>query len=87
MHHPAPDDQPWIRDARRAIGTRISDIRRWRNLTQEELVELTGISRSTLQNIEAGSNDVRISHLLRIARALRTTLIDLLVDGPLPPPD
>lgn len=87
MHHPAPDDQAWIRDARRNLGLRVRDIRMWRDLTQEELVELTGISRTTIQQIEAGANDARISHLLRIARALRTTLIDLLTDGPLPPPD
>lgn len=46
-------------------------------LTQEKLAELTGIDRSTIQRIEAGY-EMKISHLLLIARALRMHVTDLL---------
>jgi transcriptional regulator with XRE-family HTH domain len=48
------------------------------DLTQEALAEMTGISRTTLQGIEAGRNDPKISHLLLIAHALDRPLPDLL---------
>lgn len=49
-----------------------------RNFTQEELAGLSGIDRSTIQRLEAGSSDAKISHLLRIARALNVHVTDLL---------
>jgi transcriptional regulator with XRE-family HTH domain len=72
-----PSDQ-WIIDARRAVGDRVRVRRLYKNLTQERLAELTGVDRSTLQRIEAGSNDAKLSHLLRIARALDMLPSDLL---------
>jgi DNA-binding XRE family transcriptional regulator len=48
------------------------------DLTQEKLAEKTGISRTTLQSIEAGRNDPKMSHLLLIARAVGRPLPDLL---------
>jgi transcriptional regulator with XRE-family HTH domain len=47
-------------------------------MTQEELEERTGIARRTLQRIEAGSNDPKISHLLMISRVVGVPLRDLL---------
>ena len=48
------------------------------NLTQEKLAERTGISRGTVQSIEAGRNDPKMSHLLLIARAVGVSIHDLL---------
>jgi DNA-binding XRE family transcriptional regulator len=48
------------------------------DLTQEKLAERTGISRTTLQSIEAGRNDPKISHLLLIASAVGVSIHDLL---------
>ncbi|NGO69309.1 helix-turn-helix transcriptional regulator [Streptomyces sp. SB3404] len=48
------------------------------NLTQEHLRDLSGVDRATLQRIEAGTTDARLSWLLRIADALDTPLADLL---------
>lgn len=74
-----PADQPeWILDARRALGDRIRETRMWRNLTQEKLAELTGIDRSTVQRIERGTSDAKVSQLLRIAQALNIHVTDLL---------
>lgn len=57
---------------------RIQAARLRADLTQEKLAEMTGIGRSTLQRIEAGANDAKISHLLLIARAVGAPLRDLL---------
>lgn len=74
-----PADQPqWILDARRAVGLRVRDTRVWRDMTQEELAHEAGIDRSSVQRIELGQNDPRLSHLLRIAGALHVHVRDLL---------
>lgn len=62
--------EQWIIDARRRVGDRIRVRRLYKNMTQERLIELTGISRNTLQRIESGETDAKVSHLLRIASAL-----------------
>ncbi|MFD9427362.1 MULTISPECIES: helix-turn-helix domain-containing protein [unclassified Streptomyces] len=71
------DLPPWILDHRRTLGDRIRDRRIWCNLTQEQLAHRAGISRDTVQRIEGGQNDARISHLWRIARILECSLADL----------
>ncbi|SES02955.1 Helix-turn-helix [Streptomyces qinglanensis] len=47
------------------------------NLTQLDLVDRAGIDRITLQRIEAGTTDARLSWLLRIAGAIGVPLADL----------
>ncbi|MET7924699.1 helix-turn-helix transcriptional regulator [Streptomyces sp. NPDC005349] len=75
---PPSDQPPWILDARRALGDRVRVRRLHQDLTQERLAELTDIDRSTIQRIEGGYNDAKISQLLRIAHALRIHVTDLL---------
>lgn len=77
--NPQPD---WIIDQRRAIGRRIQDARLWANLTQEGLDEASGVDRVTIQRIEAGTTDARLSWLLAIAHALDVPLADLVAAGP-----
>jgi transcriptional regulator with XRE-family HTH domain len=72
---PASD---WIIRRRQAIGDRIRDRRERSNLTQEQLSYRTGITRLTIQRIESGATDARISWLLRIAEDLDAPLTDLL---------
>lgn len=74
---PPADHPEWIPNARRALGARIRARRLHRNLTQEQVAERSGLDRSTIQRIEGGLNDVRYSHLLRIAQALDTTVAAL----------
>lgn len=75
---PPADQPPWILDARRALGDRVRVRRLHQDLTQERLAALTGIDRSTIQRIEWGTSDVKISHLLLIAHELRVHVTDLL---------
>ncbi|WP_030757579.1 helix-turn-helix domain-containing protein [Streptomyces sp. NRRL F-5135] len=64
--------------ARRAIGRRVQDQRMRKDFTQEKLAERAGIDRSTVQRLEAGTSDAKISHLLRVARALDIHVTDFL---------
>lgn len=73
------DAQPqWLLDGRRQLGLRIRDAREYANLTQEELAHLSGVPRTSYQRIEHGASDVKFSHLMRIAHALRLPVRDLL---------
>jgi len=73
-----PSDQPqWILDARRAVGDRIRIRRLHQNMTQESLAHAAGLDRSTIQRMEGGS-EMKLSHLLHVAHALRVHVTDLL---------
>ena len=75
---PATEQPPWLIRERRAIGDRVRARREYADLTQEQLEEAAGVKRLTLQNIESGATDARISWLLRIARALDVHVTELL---------
>ncbi|AVH60038.1 XRE family transcriptional regulator [Streptomyces dengpaensis] len=73
-----PADQPeWVLDARQAVGDRIRVRRLHQNMTQESLAHATSIDRSTIQRMEAGA-EMKLSHLLLVAHALRVHVTDLL---------
>ncbi|MCY0928281.1 helix-turn-helix transcriptional regulator [Streptomyces sp. H27-H1] len=73
-----PATPQWIQKARIELGNRIRDARLHADLTQEKLAEMAGVDRTTLQNTEAGKTDPKFSQLLRLARALRLPVRDLL---------
>jgi transcriptional regulator with XRE-family HTH domain len=52
------------------IGQAIGEIRRARGMSASELAELTGLSRSYIEKIEAGRTTSLIEHELRILRRL-----------------
>jgi transcriptional regulator with XRE-family HTH domain len=73
-----PAEQPeWVLDARRATGDRIRVRRLHQNMTQEALAYTSGLDRSTIQRMEGGS-EMKLSHLLLVAHALRVHVTDLL---------
>ncbi|WP_307627536.1 helix-turn-helix domain-containing protein [Streptomyces turgidiscabies] len=76
MHLPSDDDD-WLHHQLRAIGGRIRTERVRQNLTQERLYLAAGISRWSLQEIEAGRSNPTAKTLLRIARVLGVSLADL----------
>lgn len=62
------------------IGQAIGEIRRARGMSASELAELTGLSRSYIEKIEAGRTTSLLEHELRILRRLGARLtIDLSV--------
>ena len=60
---------------------RVREIRTKKNLSIPQLVELTGISRRTLQDIEK-RGDCLVSNAMKIAAALCVTLDELCRDHP-----
>lgn len=60
---------------------RVREIRTKKNLSIPQLVELTGISRRTLQDIEK-RGDCLVSNAMKIADALGVTLDELCRDHP-----
>lgn len=63
------------------LGRKIKALRRKRGITQEQLAELIGTSYKYLQRIE-GKNppDVRLTTIVRLAKALKVKPADLLKD-------
>lgn len=60
-----------------ALGARIR-LRRDKRLTQQELAHLVGLSRTSITNVERGRQRLMADQLLAVARALETTVDDLL---------
>lgn len=74
---PLPD---WVLHRRRAIGSRIRDVRLHRNLTQEALAERCGLDRKTINRIEGGMASPLLDHLILIADQLGVPLATLVQD-------
>lgn len=60
------------------LGQKIKFERIKRNLSQEQLAELSNLSVHGLSNIETGKTDVRYTNLLQIAKAFEMRLCELL---------
>ncbi|WP_063017140.1 helix-turn-helix domain-containing protein [Nocardia niwae] len=62
-----------------ALGKAIVVLRATRDkMTQDELAELSGISKKTIGRIETGQSSMRMPQMLRISTALGVELGDLL---------
>lgn len=69
-----------------AVGQRINQQRLQRNLSQAELAGNSGVSKRTVERIEAGDS-IQLSNFMRILRALDLLDgLDLLVPESLPSP-
>jgi transcriptional regulator with XRE-family HTH domain len=62
------------------IGDRIKEIREHRNLTQDQLAELSGVSKGFLSEIENNHRNPSSEYVLKIANALGAS-IDFLLRG------
>lgn len=56
------------------IGRRVAELRAEKDMTQQQLADLTGISREHVARIEAGKYSVGLKHLAKIAAALGMTI-------------
>lgn len=52
------------------IRMKLSSVRKSKGLTQKQLSELTGLSTSTISNIETGENSYSTRSLIKYAEAL-----------------
>lgn len=78
-----PDPQPaWLLDHRQATAARIVRRREAAGITQQGLINATGLERSTIQRIEYAEVDPRLSSLALIAHAIGVPVGDLIADLP-----
>lgn len=56
------------------IGNNIKEIRKFRNLTQQQLADEAGVRLATISDIESGKANFQFNTLVRIATALKCYL-------------
>jgi transcriptional regulator with XRE-family HTH domain len=64
---------------RRAFGDRVRELRRNRDLSQQELAERAGLDRSYVNGTENGHRNVSLDTIDALARALEVEAADLFV--------
>lgn len=68
------------------IGRRLARVRLERNLSQEQLAAESGVSKATIERLEAGA-PIKSTSLIRVLRSLgRLDALDRLLPEPLPSP-
>ena len=60
------------------FGKQLQQLRTRRGLTQEQLAVTAGLSRTFLTRLELGQSDPSLSTLVRLAKALRVSVTELL---------
>ena len=73
-----PEQPPDLSERLSAVGPRLRDLRRQRDVTLADLSELTGISISTLSRLESGRRRPTLELLLPLVQAHQVTLDELL---------
>lgn len=66
------------RDIYPELGAAVRSAREHAGMTQAELAERVGLSRTSITNIERGRQVVLVHHLIELSAALGTTAADLL---------
>lgn len=66
-------------ESARRIAGRVRARRKKRGLTQQQLADLTGIRRPNIARLEGGAHAASLETLERLAAALETTVVDLVV--------
>jgi transcriptional regulator with XRE-family HTH domain len=69
------------------LGERLAKVRLERNLTQTQLAEQAGVSKSTVQRLESGGVATQLSGFIRVCRVLDLIeRFELLLPEPVPGP-
>lgn len=67
--------QRWLVRSGSDLGRAIAEMRAGRQLTQAELAEQVGVSRSWLAKLERGRSTVMVDLLVRILRTMGATIV------------
>lgn len=62
----------------RHLARNLSTLRQLRSLTQDGLAKVAGVPRSTIANLESGGGNPSLAVLVKVARALETSIDELL---------
>lgn len=65
------------------FGEIVREIRKQRNLSQEEFAEKCGLHRTYIGGIERGERNVSLLNIIKMAQALDVTVADLVKGLPL----
>ena len=65
-------------DAKRDFGKRVRQLRHERGLSQEALADEAGLHRTYVSSLERGERNVSLENIVKLARALRVPLQELL---------
>jgi transcriptional regulator with XRE-family HTH domain len=60
------------------FGQAIRTLRKQRNLSQEDLAELSGLHRTYIGGVERGERNIALVNIVRLAQALNMSLPELL---------
>ena len=60
-----------------AFGRRVQELRKERNLSQEQLADLAGVHRTYIGMIERAEKNITLCNIVRIAKALKLDIKDL----------
>ncbi|MBS7348683.1 MAG: helix-turn-helix transcriptional regulator [Comamonas sp.] len=63
-----------------SFGERVRQIRKEKGLSQETLADLAGIDRSYMGHIERGDQNITLTKIYQISKALRVSVSDLISD-------
>ena len=61
----------------KAFGQRVQELRKERNLSQEQLADLAGVHRTYIGMIERAEKNITLCNIERIAKALKLDIKDL----------
>ena len=59
------------------FGSRVADVRKQRNITQEKLADMVDLHRTYIGFIEQGKRNPSIGNIQKIAKALKVSLPEL----------
>lgn len=65
-------------DIIKKFGNRVRDLRKQRNLSQEDLAEKAGLHRTYIGMIERGEKNITLINIEKIANALEVSIKELL---------
>jgi transcriptional regulator with XRE-family HTH domain len=63
---------------RQQVGARLKQLRQTQNLSQEQVAWEAAVAQGSISNYETGRNDIPLSVLVAICRALNTSPIEVL---------
>lgn len=62
------------------FGARIAELRRQRNISQEELAERCGVHRTYIGSIERGEKSPTLNTIEKFAKGLGVSIVDFFVE-------
>jgi HTH-type transcriptional regulator/antitoxin HipB len=68
-------ERRWVVRTGSDLGAAIGEVRRQRGLTQAQVAQASGLSRSWLAKIERGKSGLLLDHVLRVLTRLGATVV------------